>query len=71
MLQASKMYKAEDETESRSPRWLGKQSDQALQKTKITKAAFYAVQVFYSFFIMYVVYYMVWLFPDQCVGYFL
>ncbi len=47
----AKVYPA-DEDEPRSFRWLGKSAAQREQQTKIVKAAFYAVQVFYSFFIM-------------------
>ena len=32
--------------------WLGQGADTREKKTKLVKAAFYAVQVFYSFFIM-------------------
>ena len=47
--------KADDEDEGeRSWPWLGKRATQAQQKTKTIKAALYAAQVFYSFFIMYV-----------------
>ncbi|MCJ1409199.1 hypothetical protein MMC19_003277 [Ptychographa xylographoides] len=42
----------QDENESSSFKWLGRSTGQAEQKTKMIKAAFYAVQVFYSFFIM-------------------
>ena len=34
--------------------WIGKLAVQQEQRAKMTKAAFYAAQVFYSFFIMYV-----------------
>jgi len=47
----AKVYPA-GEDEPRSFRWLGKNAAQREQQTKIVKAAFYAVQVFYSFFIM-------------------
>lgn len=47
----AKVYPA-DEDEPRSFRWLGKSAAQREQQTKIVKAAFYAAQVFYSFFIM-------------------
>ncbi|MCJ1378187.1 hypothetical protein MMC17_001283 [Xylographa soralifera] len=41
-----------DEDEPSSYKWLGKGAGAAEQRTKLIKAAFYAVQVFYSFFIM-------------------
>jgi len=44
--------KPADENEPRSFSWLGKNAARKEQQTKIVKAAFYAVQVFYSFFIM-------------------
>ena len=47
----TKVYPA-NEDEPRSSSWLGKSAAQKEQQTKIVKAAFYAVQVFYSFFIM-------------------
>ncbi|MCJ1478492.1 hypothetical protein MMC13_007172 [Lambiella insularis] len=41
-----------DEDDSGSYKWLGKSAGQAHQRAKLVKAAFYALQVFYSFFIM-------------------
>jgi len=40
------------EDDPSSFKWLGKGAGTAEQRTKFIKAAFYAVQVFYSFFIM-------------------
>ncbi|KAL9020964.1 MAG: hypothetical protein Q9185_001791 [Variospora sp. 1 TL-2023] len=42
----------DDERERNSLLWAGKSAGEAEKKQKIVKAAFYAVQVFYSFFIM-------------------
>ncbi|KAI4146681.1 MAG: hypothetical protein LQ341_002014 [Variospora aurantia] len=42
----------DDERERNSLLWAGKSAGEAEKKQKIIKAAFYAVQVFYSFFIM-------------------
>ena len=45
--------KAQDDSAERSSLlWSGRDSAQAQQKTKVVKAALYALQVFYSFFIM-------------------
>lgn len=61
----------EDHEAPSSFKWLGKQSNQALQKTKMIKAAFYATQVFYSFFIMWVEGYCFASFTNSIVGYYL
>lgn len=41
-----------DDGESSSLLWPGRTRGEAEQRSRIVKAAFYAVQVFYSFFIM-------------------
>ena len=47
-------FEVDDANETpRSWPWLGKQTDRVQSRTKVIKAALYAVQVFYSFFIMY------------------
>lgn len=43
---------AQDDDERRLPMWLGRGSVTARRGSKTIKAALYAVQVFYSFFIM-------------------
>lgn len=50
------MFAKDDEGEERSSLlWLGQRAGSAEKKVKLVKALFYAVQVFYSFFIMWVV----------------
>ena len=50
-----RLLRNKDDDEDENPRswpWLGKRATQAQQRTKTIKAALYAAQVFYSFFIM-------------------
>lgn len=50
------MFAEDDEDGERSSLlWLGQKAGGAEKKVKLVKALFYAVQVFYSFFIMWVV----------------
>lgn len=44
--------KDDEDGEHSSLPWLGQRAGNAEKKVKIVKALFYAVQVFYSFFIM-------------------
>lgn len=54
--EAKPVFAKDDEGEERSSLlWLGQRAGSAEKKVKLVKALFYAVQVFYSFFIMWVV----------------
>lgn len=51
--EAKPVFAKDDEVgEHSSFPWLGQKAGRAEKKVKIVKALFYAVQVFYSFFIM-------------------